>query len=110
MADWSEVKKEGEVSVWKPEENEELEGILTEIRKDIGPNNSTMFVITTPEDEMVAVWSTAVLDSKLGQLEIGSEVKMKYLGKRKSKTTPGSYHDFAVFTKPKTTAEEVLGV
>jgi hypothetical protein len=97
--DWKEVSRPGEMSTWKPVENEELEGTLTGISRDVGVNKSTIYEITTDGDEKVAVWETAVLKSKLEQLELNSKVKLIYLGKRKSKSTPGSYHDYKIFTQ-----------
>lgn len=102
MADWKEVSRPGEMSTWKPAEGEVLEGVLTGISRDIGVNKSTIYEITTDGDEKVAVWETAVLKSKLEQLEIGSRVKMIYMGKKKSKNGPGQYHDYQIFTQSPT--------
>ena len=108
MSNWNEVKREGDVSTWRPEVNEALEGVLTEITRNLGENKATLYVVTTANDEKVGAWETSVLRSKLERLPIGTEVKIVYLGKRKSKAGPGSYHDFQVFTRPKTEAEKVF--
>ena len=112
MADWKEVGREGDASVWKPEVGNVLEGVLTEKRANVGANNSGMYVVTTADNNMVAIWETSVLKSKLDQLEIGSEVRLEYLGKRKSKNGPGTYHDFKVQTRPheRTEEEKLFGI
>ena len=110
MSDWKELSRPGDVSTWEPEENEELEGTLTKIIRDVGQNKSTVYEITLASGEMCGVWETSVLRSKLEQVEIGSEVKIIYLGKRKSKKGPGTYKDYKVFTRPaiKTEAEKIF--
>ena len=99
MSEWKEVAQPGQVATWKPVEGEELIGTLTGITTGVGANGSTIYEITTPDDVKVAVWETAVIKTKLGALPTGTEVKIKYLGKNKSKNGVGSYHNYSVFTK-----------
>jgi len=110
MADWKEVARPGDVSTWEPEEGQELEGVLSRITREVGQNKSTIYEITLADNSMVGLWETAVLKSKLEQVPVGSEVKITYLGKRKSKKGPGTYKDFKVLSRTAdlTEAEKVF--
>lgn len=110
MSDWKEIARPGDVSTWEPDENEELEGTLTRITRNVGQNGSTIYEITLASGELCGVWETAVLKSKLEQVPVGSEVKIIYLGKRKSKKGPGTYKDYKVMSRPaeKTDAEKIF--
>lgn len=105
MSEWKEIAEQGQVSTWTPEEGEELEGQLTRIDKGVGANQSTVYEITMTSGEKVILWDSAVLNSKLGTVAVGSDVKIIYLGKRKSKKGPGTYKDYKVFSKANTTTD-----
>ncbi len=77
----------------------EVVGVLKEIKSNVGPNNSMLFVLETKEGDL-GVWGTGLLTSRLGNLPLGEEVKIVYLGMAKSEKTGRNYHNFDVFHKP----------
>ena len=100
MSDWQEAgSNSGET--WKPEnEGDTLTGLYTAKKENVGQNNSNIYMIQVDgEDEPTSVWGSTVLDTKFQEIGIGSEVKIEYLGKVKSKA-PQPYKDFKVLYKP----------
>lgn len=76
----------------------EVHGILEDIRENIGENDSRIFEIYTPADEigLVSVWENTVLADKMKKVMIGSEVKIEYLGEVKPKSGGKNYKQFKV--------------
>lgn len=67
-------------------EGEEFHGVLVNKQENVGPNDSKLFTIEVSgsKGKRESVWGSAVLD-KLWQLPVGTEVWIKYLGKKKGK-------------------------
>lgn len=88
--------KSDDDAVWDKEAEPVLEGKLTKIEHNIGPNESTMYTIKKDDDTEVKVWGSTVLDDRfLGVLE-GTYVKVTYEGLKKGKAGK-SYHNYKVF-------------
>ena len=102
MSEYAEVKREDAVTLWTPGEEDVnkviAEGIFHEISREVGINKSTMYSIKEADNGLVGLWGTTVLSSKLERIELGSQVRITYLGKRKSSKSPKGYHDFKVET------------
>lgn len=76
-----------EPRVWKYEnEGDQIEGILQEKRENIGMKNSKAYYIQVRgEREPVMVWGSAILDDRLVLVDVGSEVRITYKGKKGNK-------------------------
>ena len=76
--DW----KESSGNFWTPEKkDDELFGVLIAIENSVGPNNSMMYTFEEGKShEMVNVWGSTVLDSRMKGIRLGQEVKIVYKG------------------------------
>jgi len=97
MSDWKRVEMS---PAWDYETQKEIEGVLIERKEKVGPNNSNMYMLELADQSIMGVWGTSVLDVRLGNLKVGEEVRIVYLGKTKSEKTGRSYHNFDVFHRP----------
>ena len=74
-----------ELNNWKPEkDNDSIEGILIKVEEDVGVNKSKLYHIEV-EGKPVAVWGSAVLDTKMTATRVGDLIKIVYLGKGEAK-------------------------
>ena len=94
MSEWKEVQESSEMwDLKKP-----IEGIYKSMKTNIGKHKSNVYMISTG-DELVGVWGSTVLDSKFEQVDVGSEVRIEYLGL--GKTDDGTeYKTFRLQYKP----------
>ena len=93
------------ISPWIPEkEGDEIEGKLIRIEENVGTNESMQYTLET-EDSIRGVWGSTVLDEKLKIFEVGDDVKIVFLGKKKGSKV-AEYKDFDVY-RGKETSEEV---
>ncbi len=89
---WKEIVLEtGEV--W--DKSTPLEGIFHKVETNVGPNNSILYSITTPEG-IVGVWGSTVLDDKMKEVPLGASIKIVYEGKQKSKNGT-QYHNYRLY-------------
>lgn len=95
--EWQDI----EGKFWKPEnENDFISGVYVGMREDVGEFGSNVYDIQT-KGELLSVFDNAVLKDKMRYVSIGQEVKIIYLGKRKSeKRKSQTYHDYKVQIKP----------
>lgn len=56
-----------------------IEGILVQVQKNIGPNDSKLYSIETSED-VKNVWGATILDSRMILVKVGSKIKITYKG------------------------------
>lgn len=91
----------GNTESWKPQEaGDTIAGLYTQKKENVGVNNSNIYLVHVDgDDEATSVWGSTVLDTKFQEIPVGSEVKIEYLGKVKSKA-PQPYKDFKVLYKP----------
>ena len=85
-------------------EGSEIEGVLVEKRENVGTNNSKLYVIEDSKGKRSSIWGTAMLDSRLEKLPVGTLVKITYKGKVKGKKGT-SYHDFEIMYDEETLPE-----
>ena len=70
---------------WKPEKEEDfIEGILVNSQKDIGVNKSMLYSIET-QDGVINVWGAAILDSRMGLVKVGDQIRITYKGLAEAK-------------------------
>ena len=77
-------------------DGEKVEGELVKIDTGVGKNESNVYTIKAEGGEEVGIWGTAVLDSRLNELELGTKVQIIYKGKRKNPETGRTFRDFSV--------------
>lgn len=82
---------------WDFEKDKELIGTLVLIETEVGPNSSNLYTLKKTNGELVSIWGTALLDNRFKKTEIGSEIKLVYLGKTQSEKTGRTYHNFDFF-------------
>lgn len=71
---------------WKFEKDEDfIEGILVRSQENIGANKSMLYSIETSEG-VKSVWGSAILDSRMALLKVGSKVKITYKGLGEAKS------------------------
>jgi hypothetical protein len=104
--------KSDDDSIWDKEAEPVLEGSLTKIEHNIGPNESTMYTIKKDDGTEVKVWGSTVLDDRfLGVVE-GTYVRVTYEGLKKGKAGK-DYHNYKVYideATPKKVLDEVVEV
>jgi len=62
-----------------------IEGILVRVQENIGPNKSMLYSIET-SGEVKNVWGSAILDSRMGLVNVGEKVKITYKGLGEAKS------------------------
>jgi len=83
--------KEINPEIWTYEnDGDVIEGVLVLKQEDIGDNKSMMFSIETLEG-VKNVWGSAVLDSRMKLVSVGTKIKITYKGlgeAKKGKNAP----------------------
>jgi len=74
--------KEATGNAWKPENAEDfVEGLLVKIEEKVGPNESMMYHIEQlANHEVIRVWGSTILDSRMSEVVVGKQVKITYKG------------------------------
>ncbi len=66
--------------VWTYENDGDfIEGVLVNKQDKVGPNNSWIYTIETP-DGVKSVWGAAILDSRMVAVKVGAKIKITYKG------------------------------
>lgn len=92
------LKEVSQAPAWDFEENPILEGEYLAKQTDVGENKSNLYKIKRENGDVVAVWGSSVLDTKMGNVTEGMRVKIEFLGRKKSKTKGhAAFKDFSVF-------------
>jgi hypothetical protein len=83
---WTEVVPD----FWKPAKSgDELEGVLIERELESGSNKSKLYHVQVTSDNIIRtklVWGCTVLDNRMAGVPIGTQVKIVFVGKDKTKT------------------------
>ena len=69
---------------------------MVKVDTGVGKNESKVYTIKAEDGEEVGIWGTAVLDSRLNEMESGMKVQIIYKGKRKNPETGRTFRDFSV--------------
>lgn len=106
MSDWKKVEF-GES--WNPEKaGDSIEGLLVDIESGVGPNESILYTLEVKGQGDISIWGSTVLDTRLKRTKIGEEVKVVYLGKKKSKKRKGAtYKDYDVFHREPESSDDI---
>ena len=74
-----------EINTWKPQkDNESIEGIFMKAEPEVGTNNSMLYHIEV-EGKPMAIWGSAILDTKMTAVKPKDLIKIVYLGKGEAK-------------------------
>ena len=96
---WEEITDGGEqVPAWEPKKDDEIEGVLVKRRGNIGQFKSNLYTLEQKDGEKIAVWGGSIIDGHFLTLPIGTEVKIKYLGRVKGEKG-NSYKNYQVWKK-----------
>jgi hypothetical protein len=91
-------KEVSQAPAWDFEENPVVEGTYLGKQTEVGENKSNLYKIKQDSGDIVAVWGSSVLDTKMGNVGEGQRVRIEFLGRKKSKTKGhAAFKDFAVF-------------
>ena len=72
-------------SVWKYEkEGDNIEGVLVQVQKDVGVNESFLYSIDTGKG-ILNVWGSAILDSRMAFAKVGDKLRITYKGRGEAK-------------------------
>ena len=93
---WVEI---GINDTWNFDETPEFTGFYMAKRDEVGANKSTIYDFRLVDGTMISIWGNAVLDIRLKGLQVGEEVKITYLGKKKSEKSGREFKDFKVAHK-----------
>lgn len=99
-AGWEKVGGGAQADAWDFKNGAKtVSGVFVEKRTNLGPKNSTMYILEQPDGSLVGVWGSIAINTKFDNVQIGDEVKIDYLGMTKSKSG-NSYHNFDLFRRP----------
>jgi len=72
--------QEVDPSTWKYEkEGDFIEGELVQVQENIGPNDSMLYSLKTPEG-VTNVWGATILDQRMALVNLGDKIKVTYKG------------------------------
>lgn len=77
-------------------EGDSVCGVLVDITEEFGANKSKVYKLRQENDQIVNVWDNVVLSDKMKLVGINSDIRITYLGKKKSKDGSREYNDFSV--------------
>lgn len=83
-------------TIWDKDKEPVLEGKLTKIEHNIGPNESTLYTVKKDDDNEVKVWGSTVLDDRFLGVPEGTYIRVTYEGLKKGKNGK-SYHNYKVY-------------
>lgn len=99
-AGWEKVGGGAQAEAWDFKNgNKTVTGVYVEKRTNLGPKQSTMYILEQPDGSLVGVWGSVAINTKFDNVQVGDEVKIDYLGLTKSKSG-NSYHNFDLFRRP----------
>jgi len=61
-----------------------IEGVLIRVQEKIGPNQSMLYSIETPEG-VKSVWGAAILDQRMALVKVGEKIRITYKGLAEAK-------------------------
>ena len=94
---WNEVVAEmSEMHDFEAEKS--VAGKLAQVRRDVGPNNSTIIVLEKSDGTLVSFWANSVLETRFEKIVAGTECRVEFLGMVESKNGR-QYKNYKVWTK-----------
>ena len=94
--DWNKIETE----IWNPEDGDEISGEYLGFQSNVGENNSNLYSVKDDKKKIIAIWGSKVLDGKMQGVQVGQQVKIKFLSRVKI-SGGRDYKDYEIFTKTK---------
>jgi hypothetical protein len=92
-------KKVGGMSDHNWERTEPITGVFVELKENVGPNHSMLYVLKDDKGETWSVWGSTVIDSRFKSIQIGEEVMIEPLGEEEGKNGK-KYNNYEVYSRP----------
>lgn len=68
-------------SIWTYENDGDfVEGHFISIQKDVGENKSNLYTLRKEDGNLISVWGSAILDSRMSAIQVNDMVKITYKG------------------------------
>ncbi|MBU2395713.1 MAG: hypothetical protein KKH70_20455 [Gammaproteobacteria bacterium] len=81
---------------WKYEKaGDFIEGVFVQVQSNIGPNDSMLYSIETPEG-VKNVWGATILDQRMALVNVGEKIKITYQGKAEARAGKNAAKIFKV--------------
>lgn len=74
-----------------------LVGVYILKEEKVGSNESNLYHFEREDGKQVTVWGSAVIDSRMLKVPIGTEVKIEFLGMKKNPKTNRSFKDYKIY-------------
>lgn len=95
---WQEVVESWDDIFTFDKKNDTITGILQAKVPDVGPNNSTVYIIEK-DGIRLGIWGSAILDNRMRSVNPKDEVMVIYLGEAVAPKSGREYHDYKVLTR-----------
>lgn len=95
---WVEVVESWDEIYTFGKKGDAIAGILQAKVPEVGPNESTVYVILK-DGVKFGIWGSAVLDKRMRSVQPKDEVMVIYLGEAVAPKSNREYHDYKVLTK-----------
>lgn len=95
---WEEVVESWDEIFTFGKKGDAIEGILQAKVPEVGPNESTVYVISK-DGVKFGIWGSAVLDKRMRSVQPQDEVMVIYLGEAIAPKSNRAYHDYKVLTR-----------
>lgn len=95
---WTEVVESWDEIFTFEKKSDAIAGILQAKVPEVGPNESTVYVILKG-DVKYGIWGSAVLDKRMRSVNPKDEVMVIYLGEAVAPKSNREYHDYQVLTR-----------
>lgn len=95
---WEEVVESWDEIYTFGKKGDSIAGILQAKVPEVGPNESTVFVIKK-DGIKYGIWGSAVLDKRMRSVNPQDEVMVIYLGEAVAPKTNREYHDYQVLVR-----------
>jgi len=70
---------------------------------------ANLYTLEGTDGKKTDLWGTQILDNFFGAMTIGTEVEVKYLGKKKSSKGPGEFHSWELnYNKDTMPSEDIV--
>ncbi len=95
---WEEVVESWDEIFTFTKKDNTLSGILQAKVPEVGPNDSTVYVIES-DGTRFGIWGSAILDNRMRSVNPKDEVMIVYLGEAIAPKSNREYHDYKVMVR-----------
>jgi len=89
---------------WDFNKDKVMQGLLVSKEENVGPNESNLYSFEV-DGQIISVWGSAIIDTRLKNAGVGELVTIIYYGKMVSPKTKREYKHFEVYHKEVNGAE-----